>query len=142
MKPNTSDIARLHAAELLKRTERPGPDERSESSDFFAWVLSLPWVIERPYELAPGVRTFAVDCPPLAIRRLWLVTGLGGRADARPHVSVIVPVEESWAIERAGWGRRVANMSADHVLMNVPRDATGEGDAEALVLTAYRYAMA
>jgi hypothetical protein len=142
MKPNTNNLARRYRAELLKRTARPGPDERTESSDFFAWVLSLPWVIERPYELAPGVRTFAVDCPPLEVRRLWLATGLGRRAGPRPHVSVIVPLEVSWAIERDGWGRRVANMSPDHVLMSVPGDATGEGDAEALVLTAYRHAMA
>ena len=142
MKPNTSDLARLHSAELLKRTAPPRPGEPSASNDFFAWVLSLPWVVERPYELAPGVRTFAVDCEPLAVRRLWLVTGLGQQADARPKVSVIVPLEVSWEIERAGWGRRVANMSPDHVLMSVRRDETGEGDAEALVLTADRYAMA
>ena len=46
--------------------------------DVREWVLSLPWVVERPTDGSrPGVRLLAVDCPPLGRRQLWLVTGLG-----------------------------------------------------------------
>ena len=160
MNPRTGNaLARLHTAELLRRSARPWPDagrkrrrlswrvtkERpraTHSTDFFAWVRSLPWVVERPYELAPGVRTFAVDCPPLAIRRLWLVTGLEPSSTAAPQLSVIVPVEVSWEIDNAGWGTHVAKLSAGHVLMSAPAHEGGAVDVEALVLTAYRHAMA
>ena len=35
------------------------------------WVLSLPWVVERPFNVGtPGVRSFAVDCEPLGRKQL------------------------------------------------------------------------
>ena len=112
-------------------------------ADFHAWVRSLPWVVERPYPLAPGVRTFAVDCPPLDIRRVWLVTGLRPQFGDAVDVSVIVPSEVSASVEHEGWGRPVATMPADHVLVSASFDAeAASGDVEALVLTGYRYAMA
>ena len=44
--------------------------------DLHEWVLSLPWVVERPYSLAtPGVRAFTVACEPLGRQSLWLLTG-------------------------------------------------------------------
>jgi hypothetical protein len=134
----------LSAGGMPRRSRRRRDRERIPAAgdgDFFAWVLSLPWVVERPYELAPGVRSFAVDCPPLSIRRVWLVTGLGASADGAMPVSVIVPRAVSSMIENAGWGRRMVDLPADHVLMGVDaRDASA--DVEALVLTGYRYAMA
>jgi hypothetical protein len=122
-----------------RRNKKRVTDGRN--TDFFGWVLSLPWVVERPYALAPGVRSFAIDCPPLDIRRLWLVTGLGRAAGNATQVSVIVPREASWTIETVGWGRAVAQMPADHVLMtNDAGDASA--DVEALVLAGYGHAMA
>jgi hypothetical protein len=42
-----------------------------------AWVLSLPWVVERPkIARRSGVRLYAVSCPLLRRRRVWLMTGL------------------------------------------------------------------
>jgi hypothetical protein len=39
-----------------------------------AWVLSLPFVNEHTGEGADAnLREFVVDCPPLRIRRIWLV---------------------------------------------------------------------
>jgi hypothetical protein len=112
-------------------------------ADFHAWVRSLPWVVERPYPIAPGIRTFAVDCPPLGIRRVWLVTGLRPQFGDALDISVIVPREVSASVEREGWGRSVATMPADHVLMSASFDAgDASSDVEALVLTGYRYAMA
>jgi hypothetical protein len=112
------------------------------SAAFHAWVRSLPWVVERPYPIAQGVRTFAVDCPPLGIRRVWLVTGLRQQFGDALDISVIVPAEVSARVERDGWGRSVATMPADHVLMSASFDGDDTfDDVEALVLTGYRYAM-
>ena len=161
MHPLTNpELARLHIAELRRvvglRSRRPSRRRAKQqrnalessrlqlgSRDFYAWVLGLPWVVERPYELAPGVRTFAVDCPPLDIRRLWLVTGFGSAGVDVPQVSVIVPTEVSSAVEDAGWGRPIVSMPAGHVLMGIGAEsASAPVDVEALVLTGYRYAMA
>src|SRR5262249_18525780 len=144
--------AELSRRAATRRTRRP-PRKRESSKptnddraapcrDFFAWVQSLPWVVERPYQLAPGVRTFAVDCPVLAIRRLWLVTGVGQGSAGVPGISIIVPSEISAVAEHEGWGRRMAGMPAGQVLMSVGADidhATGE--MEERILLAYWYAM-
>jgi hypothetical protein len=112
---------------------------------FFRWVRGLPWVVERPYEVAEGVRTFAVDCPLLGIRRVWLVTGLGSDGSEMPtaRLSIVVPIDVSWILESSGWGRPIAEMPADHVLLELrTRGAETPRDVQTLVLTGYRYAMA
>jgi hypothetical protein len=112
--------------------------------DFHEWVLGLPWVVERPYSPAtPGVRSFGVDCEPLGRRQLWLLTGLHGELGAGPRgLAVIVPTEAAHVIEAAAWGRTVAPMPGEHVLVSVRSHAIDRiEDVEALVLTAYGYAM-
>ena len=112
--------------------------------DLHAWVLSLPWVVERPYSLAtPGVRTFGVNCEPLGRRQLWLLTGLQQQLESDGFgLAVIVPVEAAGEIEATGWGRCVALMPAGHALVAVCGDALDQrAELEALVLAAYSYAM-
>jgi hypothetical protein len=123
----------------LKKTVDAEP--ASEDEHLHEWVLSLPWVVERQHSLAPGVRTFVVDCEPLALRRLWLVTGLG-RQDARlpTTVTVVLPGDAAETAEEAGWGVRRVPLPANHVLMDSDAEAR-PADREALVLTAYGYAM-
>jgi hypothetical protein len=123
----------------LKKTVDAEP--ASEAEHLHEWVLSLPWVVERPHALAPGVRTFVVDCEPLGLRRLWLVTGIG-RRDARlpTTVTVVLPSDAAQTAEASGWGVRRVPLPADHVLMDSDADA-GRADREALVLTAYGCAM-
>src|SRR5512139_2164815 len=71
----------------------------SLSDDTAEWILGLPWVVERPYSLStPGVRTFAVDCEPLARRRLWLVSGLRDGCG----IAVIVPAEVAYQLQVTG----------------------------------------
>jgi hypothetical protein len=140
------ELVRQRIGELHRqRRRRPRREKtekntqpRRENNDFLQWVRSLPWVIERPFQLAPGVRTFAVDCPPLGIRRLWLVVGLGKRVGDERDVAVIVPSAVAEIVEGSRWGRRAAPMGAGQMLVNVGE----QGDLEALVLTGYRYAMA
>lgn len=105
----------------------------SATDDFHHWVLSLPWVVERPYALgSPPVRTFAVDCELLDVRQLWLVTGLGnGRG-----VAVVVPAGLADELRIEGLVREIAPMPASHVLVGIPDD-TSRVDVETVILEAY-----
>jgi len=123
-----------------RRIRDDGPARSGRTEDaFHQWVLSLPWVVERPYSLGtPGVRAFAVECAPLGRRELWLLTGLPLRG-----IAVLVPCEAARAIEDAGWGRPVSPMPAGRVLVAASEHATAQvSSAEALVLSAYSCAMA
>jgi hypothetical protein len=112
----------------------PGPP----SDDFHRWILSLPWVVERPYSVStPGVRTFAVDCEPLARRRLWLVSGLRDGCG----VAVIVPAAAARELELIGLTAPIAPMPPGHVLVCV-RDGVDEADLDRVVLEAYSHAFA
>jgi hypothetical protein len=112
--------------------------------DFHAWVLSLPWVVERPFSLGtPGVRSFAVDCEPLGRRQLWLVTGLGNSCGTgRLGITVLVPREAVKAIESTGQGRVLAPMPDGHALVTMHDSSCWRRqEIEALVIAAYCYAM-
>jgi hypothetical protein len=81
--------SRRNGHEIVFRRREPTTTAREVRAfdDFHEWVLSLPWVVERPYALAtPGVRGFGVECEPLDRRQLWLLTGLP-RARVTPSAS-------------------------------------------------------
>ena len=125
-------------------TDAGTPRSARAFEDFHDWLLSLPWVVERPYSLGtPGVRAFAIDCEPLGRRQLWLVTGLRGRLDAEGMgLAVILPTEAAVELERGGWGRSLLPMPGGHALVSMNGDTVnGRQDVELLVLTAYGYAM-
>jgi hypothetical protein len=112
--------------------------------DLHDWVLSLPWVVERPCSLeAPGVRSFGVDCEPLGRHQLWLITEFQRAPESeRIGVAVIVPAEVADEIEIAGWGRSRAPLPGRKVMVAVYGDALSRrADLEMLVLTAYGYAL-
>src|SRR3954467_3053467 len=53
-----------------RQNARPAPavaaNRTTPFDDFHEWVLSLPWVVERPVDPEnPEMRSFAVDCEPL-----------------------------------------------------------------------------
>jgi len=127
------------------RTRQPGDSGAPRAfDDLHEWVLSLPWVVERPYSVGtPGVRAFAVDCEPLGRRQLWLLTGLQRALESDGiGIAVIVPAEVADKIETTGWGRSLAPMPDRHSMVAVYGDAVGRrADLEALVLTAYGFAM-
>jgi hypothetical protein len=127
-----------------RREQRTTTTVAPAFADFHEWVLSLPWVVERPYSPgAPGVRSFAVDCEPLERRQLWLITGLQRELDAEGiGLGIIVPVDVARELEYIGRGRIVAPMPARHVLVTVHADCLPDRqDLELLVLTAYGCAM-
>ena len=117
---------------------KPNPSEHTAATHadpdtFHEWILSLPWVVERPYVVgAPGTRTFAVDCEPLGLRQLWLVTGLmHGRG-----VGLVVPQPLAEAIERVGLGRTVSPMPHEHALIGISVDVDCT-NLERVILDAY-----
>jgi hypothetical protein len=130
---------------IRRRREQPTATTVAPAfADFHEWVLSLPWVVERPYTVAaPGVRSFGVDCQPLGRRRLWLLTGLEGQLDAHGiGLGVILPVDVANEIENVGLGHIVAPMPGRHVLATVRAYSfAGRPELEVLVLTAYGCAM-
>jgi hypothetical protein len=104
-------------------------------------VLSLPWVVEQPHAFAAGLRMFVVDCEPLGLRRLWLVTGVGAESTVGgARVEVILPVPVARRAERAGWGVRGTPMPAHHVVVRTQTGGAVE-ETDALLLAAYSCAM-
>jgi len=103
----------------------------SASDDFFAWVLSLPWVVERHHGFeSRGARAFAIACEPLGIRRPWLASGVFSR------VAVIVPESTARRYESEGLGQALAPMPPDHSLFGIHETVAGL-DLEQVVLEAY-----
>jgi len=109
-----------------------------DHGELHEWVLSLPWVVERPYALGfPGIRTFAVDCAPVGVRRMWLVTGL-------PHssgIAVIVSEGVAEDLDFINLAQPLAPMPPGHVLTSLCPDADGR-DIERVLLEAYSSALA
>ena len=112
---------------------RESPLAETANDEFHEWILSLPWVVERPgIPDAPGVRTFAIACDPLDVRQVWLITGLPpGR-----RVAVVVPSSLAVEWEMHGVGRAIAPMPSRYTLFGLRREADGT-DIERAVLETY-----
>ena len=121
-----------------RRVSTSAPTKRTRPVELHDWVLSLPWVVEWPDSLGTeGVRTFAVECEPLGLRQMWLLTGM-----EHSDIAVIVPPETAREIEDFGWGRQVTPMPSGQILMMASGAVTARPqDVEALVLSAYGSAM-
>jgi hypothetical protein len=132
---------------MLRRRREPqtiAPNRGNALDDFHEWLLSLPWVAERPHSrVTPGVRCFAVDCAPLGRRQLWLITGLHLHVDINGiGLAVILPTGAAHDLEDVGRGLIVAPMPVGHALVKVHGESlSGRQELEALALTAYSYAM-
>jgi hypothetical protein len=133
--------------DMLHRRREPhtiASEDGKAFDDFHEWLLSLPWVVERPYNLdTPGVRCFGVDCEPLGRRQLWLLTGLPRQFDADDvGLAVIVPTDAAYDLEDVRRGRIVAPMPGSHALVKVYGECVaGRQELEALALAAYGRAM-
>jgi hypothetical protein len=117
-------------------------------NDLYRWVLSLPWVVERPRDAAwPDVRLFAIECEPLQRRRIWLITGLAeqsplGETDGA-DVAAVMPDHPSRAQVSAEPGAQGAiPLPAGQVLVTLTGAAARQrSSVEAFILGAYNYAM-
>ena len=128
----------------IRRPRVAAPRTPHTPADFHEWVLSLPWVVERPTDGSqPGVRLFAVDCSLLERRQIWLVTGLASGDDPTLGVAAVMPVAAVRAPHTAGWVVHPATpLPAGHVLVMLQREVTrGRDEIEEFVLSAYAYAM-
>ena len=106
--------------------------------DLHEWVMSLPWVVERPARFASEVRTFAVECEPLERCRLWLITGMS----STNGLAVIVPAEAARDVEASGLGRAVAPMPPYNTLVALTDIAARDAHCvEKMVLVGYSHAM-
>jgi hypothetical protein len=102
------------------------------------WVLSLPWVVERHYSFGVrGVRIFAIDCPPLGVREVWLVTGM----PMSSGVAVVVPLALAEDFEILHLAEPMAPMPDEHVLATVCTTAD-DAEVERVVLAAYSSSLA
>jgi hypothetical protein len=116
---------------------REAGDGDASTRRLHEWISSLPWVVERTPTFGPdGLRTFAVDCEPLGLRRLWLVTGLSPRRG----VAVIVPVALADDLELVGLARSISPMPAGYELVEAVAGVTCD-ELERIVIEAYESAM-
>jgi hypothetical protein len=108
-----------------------------DNDDLHEWILGLPWVVERHYEFGVrGVRIFALDCAPLEVRAVWLVTGL----PMSSGVAVVVPLELAEDLDVLALAEPIAPMPAGHALASVC-SASDDQDVERVVLAAYAAAL-
>jgi hypothetical protein len=88
-----------------------------------AWVLSLPFVNEHTEEGADAkLREFVVDCPPLRIRRVWLVMHASG-----PDSEVLAFITED-------------DGDVSCVGLGLPQITSDPAHVEAVLLLAYEHA--
>jgi hypothetical protein len=142
---NVSPLSNVRTASDVWRIEmnwRCNPPKRASQTDtrnnhLHPWVLSLPWVVERPGTPGiPGVRTFAIACEPLDVHRLWLVTGL----PSGQRVAVIVPDAVALDWELQGIGHAISPMPAGFTFLGARHDAD-DSEVERMVLEAYGTAL-
>jgi hypothetical protein len=92
------------------------------------WLLSLPWVVERPgIPELPGLRWFAVDCEQLHRRRVWLLTGsLDGTPRDELTVHIVLPAAAARSI--ANTGMAVTCLAPDYELISLRLEGTEPAD--------------
>jgi len=121
--------------------DTPSPTD-TQVDRLHQWVLSLPWVVERPGDdTATDVRYFAVECEPLDRRQVWLLTGLtdDGHTDG---IAAVLPIEVAAGIVELGLGRTLALVTDQHVLVALTNEAASRRERiEFVVLSAYSSAM-
>ena len=76
---------------------------------------------------------------------MWLASGLSPAAgdDGPLELAVFLTAELANVVEEVGWGRAVAQMPMDRVLVSISEEVIARPpELEALLLTAYESAMA
>jgi hypothetical protein len=96
------------------------PDRRAREQ-LHRWMLSLPWVIERPGMVtAPGLRWFAVECRPLAIRRVWALTGALDNRGSVWDVHLVLPRAPTTSVLVFAEAELTDPITASHWLVTIP----------------------
>jgi len=124
--------------------KRASMTEPGECDALLEWVVSLPWVVERPRDPeAPDTRMFAVDCEPLGCRRIWLVTGLrSASGGSGTGLVVVLPLDAAAAVVADGEARGLAFLQDGYVLVTPSTNTARQPQhMELLLLSAYICAM-
>jgi hypothetical protein len=107
------------------------------------WALGLPWTIELPPIASDStVRRFAVDCPPLACRAVWLLVGSFDDPALPEEIHVVLPAAMASLAEAVGWAAPAADTSDGRELVGVstPRTGTELRGLQAVLDVAYQSA--
>jgi hypothetical protein len=118
--------------------------ERQARQQLHRWMLSLPWVIERPGMVtAPGLRWFAVDCRPLAIRRVWALTGALDDSGSMWDVHLVLPRAAATSVLVFAEAELTDPITASHCLVTLPAGPRRRPaqQLEQLLLVAYAAAL-
>ena len=85
------------------------------------WVVSLPWVVERPpFRDRPELRCFAIDCEPLGLRRVWALVGsLSGQTGVGGAAHVVLPNWLADDTQSSGEGTIALPLGEQHALVSL-----------------------
>jgi hypothetical protein len=87
------------------------------------------------------VRSFVVECEPLELRQLWLVTGLSQVESPNAlGAAIIVPAGMADRLARLDLAQPVSPMPAGRILVRI-RDEADAAGIEIAILEAYASAM-
>jgi hypothetical protein len=90
------------------------------------WVLSLPWVTRMdPPPAEPAVERFAVDCPPLGCRSVWVSIGAGGDGAESYDIHLVLPRPLAQRGVSIGWAAPLVDLDADRAVVGVATPTTG-----------------
>ncbi len=103
-------------------------------------MLSLPWVVERPgMTLVPILRWFAVDCQPLATRRIWALTGPLDDRGSLCGVHLMLPQSTLTGVSERIDLEAVRSIAPGHCLVTLPTHMMQRplAEVQGLALVAY-----
>jgi hypothetical protein len=135
---------------MIRRRRSPRPPiadalRPPTSNDLHEWVLSLPWVVERPAQSwQPSARCFAVDCAPLNRRRAWLVTDAPWSANTDAlRIAAVMPAVAVATMASDGWLVWAKSLRSERVIVLLEDGSTrARTEVEAFLLVAYNHALA
>jgi hypothetical protein len=105
------DVEPLASADVLAELQR--------------WVVSLPWVMQMdPIPEEPSVERFAVDCPLLDCRSVWLSIEAGGDGIGSFDIHLVLPRPLARRGVTLGWAAPLVDLDADKVVVGVATPTT------------------
>ena len=107
---------RRSAEEALGLRDAPGLELLEELE---AWVEGLPWVVRLESPDEPSVRRFAVDCPDLGCRSVWVAIIPVDASDGSIEIQVALPGIVAHRGFAVGWGVPIVEIDRGRVVVGV-----------------------
>jgi hypothetical protein len=128
----------------LLGVDEPTVDAEGLIDELHRWAMGLPFVEElESVPSAPDVRRFAIDCPPLRLSAVWLLTGMFEPEVPERAVNVYAVLPQSVAEAVVGVGGKLGpDLSDDRrlVAMGAPARPGELLGLEDVLMTAYSLA--